>query len=351
MADLENVRSRKWQLTVNNPVEHGLDHETIRDKLHQLKSLVYWCMCDEEGDECETLHTHIYIALSNACTAGRLANLFPDVHREIVHGTSRDNRAYVAKDGDKFNRDPDGHYSYTDSKGKLHEGINYADTFEEEGELPNETQGKSKDADIIVGMIKDGSSNAEIVDAVSSAYRDLEKIERVRSMYRDQLFGTTWRDLEVVYIFGKTGSGKTRSVMERYGYENCYRVTDYKHPFDTYDGQDVLIFEEFRGGLKHGDMLNYLDGYPLLLPCRYFNRQACYTKVFIITNLPPDEQYGNVDKESRAAFFRRIHKVREFCDNGRVTEYPGVQAYLDRHKWVQECIGQVADPLPSPYRR
>ena len=44
----------------------------------------------------------------------------------------------------------------------------------------------------------------------------------------------------------------------------------------------MLIFEEFRGGLKHGDMLNSLDGYPLLLPCRYFNRQASYTKVFII---------------------------------------------------------------------
>ena len=113
----------------------------------------------------------------------------------------------------------------------------------------------------------------------------------------------------MTYIFGKTGSGKTRSVMEKFGYENCYRVTDYKHPFDTYDGQDDIIFEEFRGGLKHGDMLNYLDGYPLLLPCRYFNRQACYTKVFLITNIPPDEQYVNVDRESREAFFRHIHTV------------------------------------------
>lgn len=71
--------------------------------------------------------------------------------------------------------------------------------------------------------------------------------------------------------------GKTRSFMDRYGYANYYRVTDYRHPFGTYDGQDVLIFEEFRGSLKHSDMLNYLDGYPLLLPCRCFNRQALDT--------------------------------------------------------------------------
>lgn len=148
-------------------------------------------------------------------------------------------------------------------------------------------------------------------------------------MFRDAQFANSWRDLEVTYIFGKTGSGKTRSVMDKYGYANCYRVTDYKHPFDTYDGQDVLIFEEFRGGLKHGDMLNYLDGYPLLLPCRYFNRQACYTKVFIITNIAPDEQYVNIDRESRSAFWRRIHVVKEFECNGRITTYPGVQAYAD----------------------
>jgi len=336
--DIENVRSRKWQLTFNNPIEHDFDHNTIRDKLHQLKSLVYFCMCDEEGDECETLHTHLFIALSNACTASRLNNLFPGVHRELVNGTSPENRAYVLKEGDRFNKDHDGHYSYTDSKGHLHEGINFSDSFEEEGDLPQEHQGKSKDSDTIVNMIKDGCDNAEIVDAVSSAYKDLEKIERVRSMYRDNQFKNCWRNLEVTYIFGKTGSGKTRSVMDKYGYENCYRVTDYAHPFDTYDGQDVIIFEEFRGGLKHGDMLNYLDGYPLLLPCRYFNRQACFTKVFLITNIPPAEQYPKVDPESRSAFFRRITCVRHFDEYGHVTDYPSVYAFDHRHDWVQSML-------------
>lgn len=204
--------------------------------------------------------------------------------------------------------------------------------------MPVERQGKSRDADIIVGMIKDGATNEEIVNTVASAYRDLEKVERVRSMYRDAQFKNCWRELDVSYIFGRTGSGKTRGVMDAYGYENCYRVTDYKHPFDTYDGQDVLIFEEFRGSLKHGDMLNYLDGYPLLLPCRYFNRQACFTKVFIITNIPPDAQYSNVDAESRNAFFRRIHKVVEYKADGGTSEYDGVQAYLDRYKRADDML-------------
>lgn len=329
-------QARKWQLTFNNPEEHGFTHDVIVEKIEEIASVVYWCMCDEVGSE-GTYHTHLYIAFKNPKMHTVLANSFPGAHREIAHGTSMQNRDYVAKYGERFNKQPDGTYDYVDGNGKRHIGTNYADTFLEWGEMPREQQGKSKDAERIVSLIKDGATNLEIVDAVNTAYKDLEKIERTRSMYRDAEFANSWRNLEVTYIFGSTGAGKTRSVMDKFGYANCYRVTDYKHPFDTYDGQDVLIFEEFRGGLKHSDMLNYLDGYPLLLPCRYFNRQACYTKVYLITNVPPDEQYLNVDRESRNAFFRRIHNVVMYDKNGVAVEYEGVQAYCNRFSWVQEA--------------
>jgi hypothetical protein len=109
-------------------------------------------------------------------------------------------------------------------------------------------------------------------------------------MLRDSDFANTWRDLEVTYIYGETGTGKTRGVMEKYGYANCYRVTDYKHPFDSYDGQDVIIFEKYRSQFKISDMLNYLDGYPLLLPCRYFNRTSLFYQVFIISMFDLERQ-------------------------------------------------------------
>lgn len=326
-------QSRKWQLTFNNPEEHGFSHDFIVESIENLASVLYWCMCDEIGSE-GTYHTHLYIVFQNPKLHTVLANAFPGAHRENVKGTSQQNRDYVLKDGEKYNKQPDGTYDYVDSSGKRHTGTNFGDTFLEWGEMPREHQGKSKDVEKILAMVKDGADNLEIVEAVPSAMMNIEKVERTRSMFRDKEFANSWRNLEVTYVFGKTGAGKTRSVMDKHGYANCYRVTDYKHPFDTYDGQDVLIFEEFRGSLKHGDMLNYLDGYPLLLPCRYFNRQACFTKVFIITNIPPDDQYTNVDRESRNAFFRRITKVMHYQDGGRISEYASVQAYLDRHKWA-----------------
>ena len=52
---------RKFQLTINNPLEHGFTHEIIRQNLEQLKSCLYWCLCDEIGEH-GTPHTHIYAA-------------------------------------------------------------------------------------------------------------------------------------------------------------------------------------------------------------------------------------------------------------------------------------------------
>ena len=323
-------QSRKWQITFNNPAEHGFSHDAIIERIENLASVVYWCLCDEIGSE-GTYHTHLYICFQNPKMHTVIGNAFPGAHRENVKGTSQQNRDYVLKDGDKYNKQADGSYDYVDSSGKRHIGTNFGDTFMEWGEMPREQQGKSKDVEKILALLRDGANNMEIVEQVPSAMLNMDKVERTRSMFRDADFADCWRDLEVTYIFGKTGSGKTRSVMDKYGYSSCYRVTDYKHPFDTYDGQDVLIFEEFRSSLKHGDMLNYLDGYPLLLPCRYFNRQACFTKVFIITNIPPDEQYRNVDKESRDAFYRRITKVVEYVGHGFPVEYKSVHDWFHRN--------------------
>lgn len=320
-------QSRKWQITANNPEKHGLTHDVIQEIMSSVRGKsLYWCMCDEIGDECETLHTHIFIYRKAPFYASQINNLFPNMHREKAYGSCLENRAYVLKDGDKFNKDETGHYSYIDKKHKTHEGINYSDTFYEFGDCPADGSGDSA-SDTVVDMIRSGATDEQIVESVPSTYRELEHVQRVRSMFRDSAFSDSWRDLTVTYIFGSTGTGKTRSVMEQYGYKNCYRVTDYKHPFDSYNGEDVMIFEEFRSGLKHGDMLNYLDGYPVKLPCRYFDRQACFTKVFIISNIPLEAQFPNIDRESKDAFYRRIQTVKEFTPVG-VVVWDSVPAYL-----------------------
>lgn len=331
MADENLVRSSKWMLTFNNPLEHGMTHDYIRDALEYFTGCLYWCMCDEIGDECETLHTHLYAVFKSQVPHTQLEKHFPKMHRTKVRGKSYESRDYIRKEGEKFNKKEDGSYEYTDSNGKLHKGINYIETFEEWGEMPLEHQGKSLEADLVISLVKAGATDQEIINEVPKAYTVLDKIQRVRSMYRDEQYTDSWRDLTVTYIFGVPGAGKSRSVMDKYGYRNVYRVTDYKHPFDTYDGQDVVVFEDYRSNFKITDILNYLDGYPLLLPCRYFNRQACFTKVYITSNLPLEDQHKKEDTDSKKALYRRIHAVVEYTETNRI-EYDGVKKYFDERR-------------------
>ena len=82
-------------------------------------------------------------------------------------------------------------------------------------------------------------------------------------------------------------------------------------------------------------MLNYLDVYPVTLPARYCNKVVCYNRVFITTNIPLEEQYQEVQKESPetwAAFLRRIHEVQVYLEDGTIVKYDSVEKYLNRNK-------------------
>lgn len=205
----------------------------------------------------------------------------------------------------------------------------YPGTFEECGELPIERQGERTDLALLYQLIKDGLSNYEIMEQNPDYMLSLDRIERARQAVKEQQYRETFRLLETTYIWGATGTGKTRGVMERYSYSGVYRVTDYSHPFDSYMGEDVLLLDEYNSNFKIRDLLNYLDGYPLNLPCRYSNRVACYTKVFLISNLPLSKQYimeQYSDPATYAALLRRIHKVIRYTGPG---EYEETGKYIE----------------------
>lgn len=297
----KDTQSRKWQLTINNPADKGFSHERIKQELETMKSVIYWCMADEIGEN-QTYHTHLYLQGKGAIRFSTIKKHFEGAHFEMAKGTAMQNREYVSKTG-KWEKD------------KKHETC-VEGTFEEWGEMPVERQGARNDIADLHAMIKQGLSNYEIMEAMPEAMLQLDKIEQARQVIVQEEFKVKWREMSCLYVYGDTGTGKTRSIMESYGYENVFRVTDYRHPFDNYRGQDVVIFEEFRSSFHVSDMLNYLDGYPLELPCRYANKYACYTKVYIVSNIPLSKQYHNEPQETIEAFLRRLKGVLHYTAHG-----------------------------------
>lgn len=337
MADKQ---ARKWQLTINNPQDKGLDHDAIKKALEQFKSCVYWCMSDEVGLDTHTPHTHLFFCLKTPGKFSTVKKRFPEAHIEAARGTVQENRDYVSKSG-KWSEDEK---SDTSIPG----------TFEESGEPPEEPgQGARTDIAVIYQQIEDGLSNAEIMAANPDAAMHIGKMDKIRQDILEARYREQWRDLEVTYIFGPTATGKTRGVMEQHGYGSVYRVTDYNHPFDRYAQEPVLLLDEFRSSLLIGDMLDYLDGYPLALPARYANRQACFEKVYIISNIDLTEQYPNVQTNEPAtweAFLRRIHRVVEYRKEGEPIDHGPAFAYIYPlpPEWVREAEEAEQEELPFP---
>ena len=316
-----DTQSFMYQLTINDPKEKGWTHERILEVLrNNFKTLVYVAMADERGS---CYHSHIFVVFASRVRFSMIKRYFGEAHIEKCKGSVSDNVCYIKKTG-RWEND-------VSKQEKKIEG-----TFEEYGTQPPDSKGKRSDMSELYQMVMDNMTNAEILAQNQDFILHIEKLDKIRTTILTERYKEKVRlDLEVTYISGKTGTGKTRGVLEENSYANVYRVTDYYHPFDSYSIQPVICFDEFRSSLKLKEMLLYCDIYPIELPSRYANKYACFEKIYIISNWPLEKQYIEEQKddvESWKAFLRRIHKVIVYKDDGQKIEYLSVDAYMHREE-------------------
>lgn len=306
-----NTQSRKWSLVINNPLEAGLDHAAIREILHRF-SPAYFCLADEIATT-GTYHTHIFLYSPSPMRFGTLKNRFPTAHLEKAYGSARDNRDYITKSGK---------WAETDKSETSVPG-----TFEEWGDLPTEKEEASPDKYRLLQSLREGMTSLEAVEDNPDRFYHYREIETVRQSILEDTYSTIMRQVEVTYLFGASGTGKTRGIFERHNPKSICRITDYGGKngvrFDSYHGQEVLVFEEFHSQIPISAMLNYLDIYPIMLPARYNDRVACYTTVYLTSNIPLEAQYQDIQRyqlETWYAFLRRIHNVIEYLPDGSTVQ-------------------------------
>ncbi len=296
----ENKRSRKYLLTINNPLDYGLNHENINENMKGF-NWSYYCMCDEIGEQ-GTYHTHLFFYCENPVSFNKVKKIFNTAHIDKCFGTSQENIDYIRKEG-----------KYQNSSKKE---TNIIETFEEYGNRPLEIIKKNeKICEQVYQMLKEGYSIPQIIEEYPSYMNKMAQLEQTKQMLLEEKYSEEFRKIQVAYIYGETATGKTRYVMDTFGYKNVCKITNYEHPFDNYKGQDVLLLDEFHSSLPLNDLLQYLDGYPCKLPARYADKTACFTKVFIVSNISLNEQYPEVQLKkpnTYNALIRRITKVYEF---------------------------------------
>lgn len=355
-----NSQAKYWLLTCNNPDKHGYDYDLIQSTiLTKFKTVVYYALCQEVSGT-GTPHIHLYLACSSNIRFSMLQKHLPKWHIIKARGTAEESRAYLRKEGDKH-------------KDKACTSV--AGSFLEWGDISKcaRHQGKRTDLSELYEMIKDGMTTYEILEAIPDHLTNISNIERVRLEVLSEKYRTVFRELEVTYIWGFTGTGKTRGVMEKHGYINIYRVTDYRNPFDSYKGEEILVLDEYLEQFSITDMNQYLDDYPVSLRARYSNKWAMWSSVYVIANIDILHQYTDErvnNPELWNALARRIHNIIKYDADGTITKMkltdylnqkltrkprktppptPRLDAHMDNPPWhLTETIPTIPEQSQQP---
>lgn len=112
------------------------------------------------------------------------------------------------------------------------------------------------------------------------------------------------RTIEVYW--GATGVGKSRRAWEEAGLQ-AYPKDPRTKFWDGYRGQEHVVIDEFRGDIDIAHILRWFDRYPVIVEVKGSSVVLAATKIWITSNLSPDEWYPLVDARTKEALMRRLN--------------------------------------------
>jgi hypothetical protein len=119
------------------------------------------------------------------------------------------------------------------------------------------------------------------------------QVNKVNMLYHHKRNNQNYRKVEVYVYWGLGGTGKTRKVFDEN--PNVFRCNNWKAfnglIFDGYDGEDVILLDDFCGNIPFNFFLNIIDGHPLSVKVKYGHVSVNYTKVFITSTKIPTLWY------------------------------------------------------------
>lgn len=159
------------------------------------------------------------------------------------------------------------------------------------------------------------------------------------------------RNLEVLYITGASGSGKTTAAKyfaETKLHFDAFVTGSGDDILDGYDKEPCLILDDFRAGtMRFMEVLKMLDNHTnSSVKSRYNNKDLSNCRLIIITSVKtPMELYKNIvageDHEPVEQFYRRLkHHFYKIDEDGTIAEWNLEVGHQER---TGATLGNVAD--------
>lgn len=313
-GELKETKSKGWAFTLNRKAKTthegwGNVMKMVESKL-QAKSVVYAIYQMEVAPSTKQQHLQGYVLFKTAKTmAGTRSLVFKHemlnhVHLEPAGASAAKNREYCSK--------PE--TAYVDSEGNRY--------MFEHGECPNEEeekkhQGKRNDINQALATYVDQGALACLRAHPTEFVKYSRGFEKAALLVKQDMAAKMDRPVDVRIIIGPPGTGKTRLARQMSEGKTVYwapmrsRESDSVW-FDGYDGQEVLILDNFEGGaqMPWDMLLRVTDRYPYSAPCKGAHVQAAWRVIIITSSIEPESWYKKSDLESTALYRRVTNVVR-----------------------------------------
>lgn len=266
-------RARNWCFTLNNPGNDQFDHILEHDDR-------IYAVCQLEQGEMGTLHIQGYIEFSKPIRFNALKRLEPRCHWEARKGSRDQARDYCMKEDGRIA----GPWEY--------------------GQFEQEC-GKRNDIHSVAELVRGGTSIEEIAEQFPGTFVKYHKGFQALSFTLQKK--RDWKT-EVIVYWGDPGTGKSRKAHEENPGAYWKPVGDW---WDGYNGQDVVIIDDFQGWIQYSKLLQLMDRYPMAVEVKGGTVQFLAKKIIFTSNLPWDQWYQS-DRINQEAIRRRIDHIEHF---------------------------------------
>jgi len=276
----------------------------------------------EECPETKRIHWQGYVEFKNVKTRKQAQKIIGDekCHIEKRLGSREQAREYCMK-----------------SKTQLKPPI-------EIGEF-GKGQGKRTDLEKVVELVKSETTLKKIMEECPIEYikynRGIEKL-------KNGLTQKKMRKVKTYFLWGKSGIGKTHYVYEKYGIENVYMVNFQKGTttwFDGYNGEEVIMIDDYYGEISYGTLLKICDKYPYNAPIKGGFVNAEWKRVYITSNDPPETWYPF--QENIEGLKRRLN-VNPVGFTKSIDEYWGTTNGEGKLYSLRSGVGNTRTKVPTP---
>lgn len=278
------------------------------------------CVGEEIGEQFGLRHLQVAISFkSEYCMEQVKQILGRKVHLEMKakDSTLQEMFSYPMKGlGPKWNKKDPTSEKWT----FFHPGPNWEGFFW--GTFP---VGQGRRTDIrenCLAILNDGLTVDDILLADPQAFHNNGRTYQATMDLANRKRFRSWMT-EGIWYWGKTGTGKSHHAFEGYSNETHYIVVPAMAKtgfWDGYTGQEIVVWNEFRGGCAYGELMDLVDKHPKMMNIKGRLPIPFLARKFIITSpKSPEMTYPGIfenKEEDPEQFYRRfrVEELTETCE-------------------------------------